>query len=81
MGGTFDYSVLVVVRVEYAFRGWKHVGGDGYWCARCWVLRDRACCRLRMVVDRTLGPSFAGFVLVGVGTDRMLRTTQWTRAS
>lgn len=44
MGGTFDYAVLVVVRVEYAFRGWKHVGGDGFWCARCWVLRDRACC-------------------------------------
>lgn len=49
MGGTFDYSVLVVVRAEYAFRGWKRVGDGECWCARCWVLRDRACCCSRLL--------------------------------
>jgi hypothetical protein len=49
MGGTFDYSVLVVVRAEYALWGWKRVGDGECWCARCWVLRDRACCCSRLL--------------------------------
>ena len=71
--------------------------GNGYWsaarfCARCWVLRDRAAPVLgvdwNLWTDGTFG--YHGLrtrVLVfllgmsGAGTARMLRTTQWTRAS
>lgn len=75
-----------MIRYEYAqvYLGRKALGWSGSYVARCWVLRDRNKSRGTSVwtvpLDLLL---FGGTVMVAgrVGTDRTLRTTQWTRAS
>lgn len=82
MGGTFDDGLLVKVLCLVRLfgdgnGGVLEVGG----VARCWVLRDRTSCFFGSGVGVSFGPRLAGLVSVGGGAARMLRTTQWTRAS
>ena len=85
MGGTLTMPSAEGLSSQYGFLSGsqERLRGSGLGGARCWVLRDRAGLSGSWLfgVRRFLQAHADGLCGLGVGAVRILRTTQWTRAS